>query len=48
MTFARHMDDMRNTIKEAFCRLTRRLSFAAASIDKFLGPDHKYFANDYE
>ncbi len=43
MTFARHVDHMRNTIKEAFYRPTRRLSFAAAWIDKFLGPDYKYF-----
>jgi hypothetical protein len=26
----RHMDDMRNTIKEAFYRLTKKLGFAAA------------------
>jgi len=42
-TFVRHVDDIRNTIKEAFYRLTKKLSFAAAWIDKFLRPDYNYF-----
>jgi len=41
-TFVRHMDDMRNTIKEAFYRLTKKLSFAAAWLDKFLAPCFNY------
>jgi hypothetical protein len=41
-TFVRHMDDMRNTIKEAFPRLTKKLSFAAAWLDKFLVPCFNY------
>jgi len=40
--FVRHMDDMRNTIKEAFYRLTKKLSFAAAWLDKFLVPCFNY------
>ncbi|MCX9085821.1 MAG: IS630 family transposase [Candidatus Methanoperedens sp.] len=41
-TFVRHMDDMRNTIKEAFYRLTRKLSFAATWFDRFLRPYYDY------
>jgi putative transposase len=41
-TFVRHMDDMRNTIKEAFYRLTQKLSFATAWVDKFLRPSYNY------
>ena len=41
-TFVRHMDDMRNTIKEAFYQLTKKLSFAAAWLDKFLAPRLNY------
>jgi len=41
-TFVRHIDDMRNTIKEAFYRLTKKLSFAAAWFDKFLAPCSNY------
>ena len=41
-TFVRHMDGMRNTITEAFYRLTKKLSFAAAWLDKFLAPRFKY------
>jgi hypothetical protein len=42
ITFVRHMDDMRNTIKEAFYRLTKKLSFAAAWLDKLLVPCFNY------
>ena len=42
-TFVRHVDDMRNTVKEAFYRLTKKLSFAAAWLNKFLRPDYNYF-----
>jgi putative transposase len=41
-TFIRHMDDMRNTIKEAFYRLTKKLGLAAAGLDKFLAPCFNY------
>jgi transposase len=41
-TLVRHMDDMRNTIKEAFYRLTRKLSFAATWFDRFLQPCCNY------
>jgi transposase len=40
--FVRHMDDMRNTVKKAFYRLTKKLSFAAAWRDKFLAPRFNY------
>ncbi|MCL0041449.1 transposase, partial [Dehalococcoidia bacterium] len=36
--FIRHIDEMRNIIKEAFYRLSQKLSFAAQWIDKFLSP----------
>jgi len=42
-TFVRHVDDMRNTVKEASYRLTKKLSFAAAWLNKFLRPDYNYF-----
>ena len=42
ITFVRHMDDVRNTIKEAFYRLTKRLSFATPWLDKFLAPRSNY------
>jgi putative transposase len=41
-TFVRHMDDMRNAIKEAFYRLTKKLSFAATWFDRFLRPCCNY------
>jgi len=41
--FIRHIDDMRNIIKEAFYRLSQKLSFAAQWIDKFLSPCYNYF-----
>ena len=43
ITFVRHMDDMRNTIKGAFYPLTKKLSPAAAWLDKFLRPCFNYF-----
>jgi transposase len=41
-TFVRHVDDMRNIVKEAFCPLTRKLSFAATWFDRFLPPYYNY------
>jgi putative transposase len=35
-TFVRYMDDMRNTIKEAFYRLTKKLGLAASWRARFL------------
>jgi putative transposase len=43
ITFIRHIDDMRNVIKEAFYRLSQKLSFAADWIDEFLRPCYNYF-----
>lgn len=37
-TFIRHIDDMRNVIKEAFYRFSQTVSFAAGWIDKFFQP----------
>lgn len=42
-TFIRHIDDMRNVIKEVFYRLSQKLSFAVGWIDKFLNPCYNYF-----
>ena len=42
-TFIRHIDDMRNVIKEAFYRLSRKISFAAGWVEKFLCPCYNSF-----
>jgi transposase len=43
VTLVRHTDDMRNTIKEAFYRLSKRLTFANAWLNRFLVPNYTYF-----
>jgi putative transposase len=42
-TFIRHINDMRNVIKEAFYRLSPKFSFAAGWVDRFLCPCYNYF-----
>jgi transposase len=46
-TFARYTDDMRNTIKEAFYRFTKKLGFVATWFDKLLALcfNHLIFVN---
>jgi putative transposase len=43
-TFIRHIDDMRNVIKEAFYRLSQKSSFASAWLQRFLCPCLSYTA----
>lgn len=43
VTLVRHIDDMRNAIKEAFYRLSKRLTFANAWLSRFLCPNYTYF-----
>jgi len=41
-TFIRHIDDMRNVMKEAFYRLSQKNTFAATWLDRFLCPCLNY------
>lgn len=42
VTLAKHIYDLRKRVKEAFCRLSKKLTFANTSPNRFLGPNYTY------